>query len=374
MADQQSLAHLLRERGVVPADWAATVAAVDRGLFIPARFEGSDLTADPEGWHSAVYADAPVVTQVNDGRPTAAGDFRLSTSSSSMPSLMLEMLTLLDVHEGHRVLEIGTGTGYNAAWLSHRLGAEKVTSVEWDEGVLASARASLARAGLHPTTVLGDGRQGHPPRAPYDRVLCTCTMRDIPAAWLTQCPTGRIVTPWGSSFFSGSFATLDVTDGEGIGTFSGYPAFMWDRAHRAGSGDIAAPHPGEEGKLTTTDIPPQNVIQDAPAFFTSLFLTDVRYRWCEADDGSGEATLWFRTDDTRCWAAVEYAPGQNVYEVEQYGPRALWDEVRQAYLRWHALGCPPRSRFGLHATATGQTVWLDDSANVITQPTPERPR
>ncbi|MFJ5685102.1 methyltransferase domain-containing protein [Streptomyces sp. NPDC093099] len=365
---QRGLAQVLEGKGELPPEWRDAVVSVDRGLFIPDVFEGGDFTADPEGWLRAVYADAPVVTQVNDGKPTADGEFRLFTSSSSMPSIMLEMLELLDVREGHRVLEIGTGVGYNAAWLCHRLGERAVTSVELDEAVLTTARENLRRAGFGPATVLGNGRDGHPDGAPYDRILSTCTMRDVPKAWLEQCPDGRIVTPWGSSFFSGSYATLDVAGGKARGTFSRYPAFMWDRTQRGGAGRVTDIYHGEGGEKGTTDIAPQNVIQDHPAFFTGLSVTDAWYRWYEADDDSGEATLWLFADDRKSWATVEYIPHVDTYEVEQYGPRELWAEVRRAFLRWYDLGRPERSRFGLSVDGRGQRVWLDDPRNVVGRP------
>ncbi|KAA6221508.1 methyltransferase domain-containing protein [Streptomyces albofaciens JCM 4342] len=366
MTTQRQLLAALASRGPLPAEWRDAVAAVDRALFIPRVFEGHDFTADPESWLAAVYTDAPVVTQVNDGEDTPDGGFRLATSSSSMPSVMLDMLALLDVRDEHRVLEIGTGTGYHAAWLCHRLGDSWVTSVEFDPAVLIMALGNLRRAGFRLTAVAGDGRHGYRQGAPYDRVICTCTMRDIPSAWLEQCPDGRIVTPWGSSFFSGSFVALEVRNGVAQGAFSGYPSFMWDRTRRAGTGRIADLYAGEEGEHSTTDIPPQHVIQDAPAFFTGLIVTDAWYRW-HADD-CGEATLWFFSDDGASWAAVEYAPDAATYEVEEYGPRALWDEVRGAFRRWHGLGRPERSRFGLSADRDGQRIWLDDPRNVVSRP------
>lgn len=368
MTTQRQLLQSLLERGALPLEWQDAVASVDRALFIPEVIVGGDFAEDPEQWLRIVYADGPVVTQVNDGKPTAGDAFRLHTSSSSMPSIMLEMLGLLDVRDGHRVLEIGTGTGYNAAWLSHRLGEANVTSVELDETVLALANENLKRARFHPTTILGNGRDGHHRGAPYERIICTCTMRDVPQAWLEQCPNGRIVTPWGSSFFSGSFATLDVTDGRALGAFSGSPAFMWDRGHRGGAGRISDLYQGEQGEKGMTDIAPQNLIQDDPAFFIGLSVTDVWFRWCDADDDSGEATLWFFADDGTSWATVEYEPNTERYEVEQYGPRALWEEVRNAFLRWHDLGKPERSRFGLTVDANGQRVWLDSPRCLIDRP------
>ncbi|WP_159041508.1 hypothetical protein [Streptomyces sp. WM4235] len=68
---------------------------------------------------------------------------------------------------------------------------------------------------------------------------------------------------------------------------------------------------------------------------------------------------------------MEYVPDARTYEVEQYGPRALWDEVREAFLRWHDLGKPERSRFGLSVDVDvdgdgdGRRVWLDDPAGAV---------
>ncbi|MFG3254596.1 methyltransferase domain-containing protein [Streptomyces sp. NPDC048172] len=360
MTTQRKLVRALEGEGALPAAWRDAVASVDRALFIPEVFEGGDFSADPEAWLRTVYSDVPVVTQVNDGKETDPGAFRLPTSSSSMPSIMLEMLELLEVQDTDTVLEIGTGTGFNTAWLAHRLGDRRVFSVELDPVIAAGAEENLKHAGFRPTVVVGNGYEGYAEGAPYCRVICTCTVREIPRAWLAQCPDGRIVTPWGSSFFSGSYATLDVADGEAHGTFSGYPAFMWDRTQRAGAGRIVDLYGREEGEKGTTGIEPRNVIQDGPAFFTGLTVTDAWYRWCEAVDGSGEATLWLFSDDRKSWATVEYTPHAETYEVEQYGPRALWDEVRAAFLRWHDLGGPERHRFGLSVGADGQRVWLDD--------------
>ncbi|WP_327236330.1 methyltransferase domain-containing protein [Streptomyces sp. NBC_01317] len=368
MTTQHRLVQSLLGKGALPPEWRDAVASVDRALFIPEVIGGGDFAEEPEEWLRIVYTDGPVVTQVNDGKPTADDAFRLPTSSSSMPSVMLEMLALLDVRDGHRVLEIGTGTGYHAAWLSHRLGESNVTSVELDETVLSLANENLKRAGFRPTTVLGNGRDGHHQGAPYHRIVCTCSMWDVPKAWLEQCPNGRVVTPWGSSFFSGSFATLDVVDGKAQGTFSGSPAFMWDRTRRGGAGRVADLYHQEQGVKGTTDIPPQNVIQDDPAFFIGLAVTDAWFRWCDADDNSGEATLWFFADDGTSWATVEYVPDADTYEVEQYGPRTLWDDVREVFLRWHDLGKPERSRFGLSVDGNGQRVWMDDPHRPVDQP------
>jgi protein-L-isoaspartate O-methyltransferase len=135
----------------LPDSWRPVFTATPRELFIPDRALwvrcGNvkipiDRDADPDTWLTAVYSNDFIVTQVDDGVAGGEGD----CTSSSTPSIMLVMLNALDVHEGQRVLEIGTGTGYNAALLAHRLGADNVVSVEIDSEIAERARANLATA------------------------------------------------------------------------------------------------------------------------------------------------------------------------------------------------------------------------------------
>lgn len=80
---------------------------------------------------------------------------------------MAAMLTALDAHDGHRVLEIGTGTGYHAALLAHCLGDSNVTTIKIDPAMCRRARQALATIGRHPQVICGDGAQGVAPDAPY---------------------------------------------------------------------------------------------------------------------------------------------------------------------------------------------------------------
>ncbi len=144
----------------------------------------------PELNPEAAYRDEAIVTKRNaDGQPT---------SSSSQPTIMAIMLDQLDLAPGHRVLEIGAGTGYNAALLKHIVGAEgAVVSIDLDEDVAEQAREHLAAVGCPDVTVVsGDGAAGYPAQAPYDRVIATVGVSDLAPAWLSQlAPGGRIVVP-----------------------------------------------------------------------------------------------------------------------------------------------------------------------------------
>jgi protein-L-isoaspartate(D-aspartate) O-methyltransferase len=123
----------------------------------------------------------------------------LAISAASQPRIVAMMLGQLGVEPGQRVLEIGAGTGYNAALLAHLVGERgHVTTIDVDDDIVAGARAGLAAGGYRNVrVVLGDGAVGCPDGAPYDRVIATVgTSGDLPAAWLDQLtPQGRLVVP-----------------------------------------------------------------------------------------------------------------------------------------------------------------------------------
>ncbi|MGW0764770.1 hypothetical protein [Streptomyces sp. NPDC002676] len=222
------------------------------------------------------------------------------------------------------------------------------------------ARRNLTASGLPVTVLTGDGMTGIPAYAPLDRLICTCTVRTIPYAWIEQTPGGRIVTPWGGSFHSYSFATLDVADGVAQGRFSGNPAFMWARDQRGRRWGISEVYHQEKGERSSTAVDPRDIDRDADAMFAvGAQLTDAYPQLHHADDGSDEATYWVLADDRKSWATVEYVPGRKEFEVEQYGPRRLWDETEAAYRWWEDRGRPGRERFGLTVDRNGQRVWLD---------------
>ncbi len=100
----------------------------------------------------------------------------IAVSSSTKPDLMVRMLETLDVRDDARVLEIGTGTGYNAALLSHRLGEDRVYSVDVDAELVGPARERLADIGVHPHLATLDGEKGWPEHAPFDRIIATCSV------------------------------------------------------------------------------------------------------------------------------------------------------------------------------------------------------
>jgi len=150
--------------------------AVPRHLFVP----GAPL--------EAAYANSTVdIKQASDGT---------SISCASQPGVVGLMLEQLQPQPGDRVLELGAGTGYNAALLARLVGAGgHVTTIDVDDDLVHGARSHLAAAGIGNVTVIcGDGALGHPGGAPYDRIIATVGAHGIPHAWMDQlAPGGRLL-------------------------------------------------------------------------------------------------------------------------------------------------------------------------------------
>lgn len=143
-----------------------------------------------------IYSDRALVTHLRRLPPVATGS-EVPVSSSSQPSLMAQMLEDLRPLPGQRVLEIGAGTGYNAALLAHLVGPGRVLTVDVDRGVLSEAWEHLRRFPERKVTLQhADGRKGFAERAPYDRIMVTAAATDLEIAWLQQlAPGGLLLAP-----------------------------------------------------------------------------------------------------------------------------------------------------------------------------------
>ncbi|MFD0355462.1 methyltransferase domain-containing protein [Streptomyces sp. NPDC127110] len=307
--DLRETAHAAQVRELTAAGvledpaWRAAFAAVPRHLFVPyfwtgrgaghERLWGED--PDPERrarWLRGVYTDAPLATRLRDGE---------LVSSSSQPSLMAKMLDALQVRDGDNVLEIGAGTGYNAALLCHRLGDGLVTTVDLDEEITESARSHLARLGYRPAVVTGDGARGCPARAPFDRILVTCTLPLIPPAWLGQCrPGARILAPLSTGLIALTVRDAGFAEGRFLHTSAYFVPLR-------GAGAAPGP-PGATGPLHGI---PYELVENERFQFLLILTADVLH-------------------------------------------------PREALDLWRGEGRPARERFGVTVTPEGQWAWLDD--------------
>ena len=136
----------------------------------------------------AALADVPETLYVlqPDGHPLP---------QTSNPAIIAAMLRLLDVAPGSRVLEIGTGSGYSTALLSHLVGTPGgVISLEVDSDVAERARLLLAEQSVSNATVaVANGQNGYPPAAPFDRIVAWASAGGLPQAWVSQVKVGGLV-------------------------------------------------------------------------------------------------------------------------------------------------------------------------------------
>ncbi|WP_105971971.1 methyltransferase domain-containing protein [Streptomyces geranii] len=325
--------------------WRKAFETVPRQAFVPefwilADAERRLVSAAHPDWLDLVYTDDALATQMTDG---------VATSSSTAPGLMASMLQALEVADGHRVLEVATGTGYNSALLSERLGSGQVVTVEVDPALARLAESRLRHCGYSPLVVAGDGRDGYPGRAPYDRLIATCAFSTIPTSWLEQVrPAGLIVCPLGW----GTVSLVVGYDGRAEGRF--LPGGSYFMAARD-SGTTGTPaHPGRpsatSGRLTAVD-PAVVAEDDAFRFVLSLITPDTAFAFERGDNGTVTALELWAVDGA--WARCEGGA------VRQAGPRPLWDAVEAAHALYVENDRPSRERFGVTVTVQAQRIWLD---------------
>ncbi|WP_309117467.1 methyltransferase domain-containing protein [Saccharothrix sp.] len=347
-------------------DWRAAVEATPRHVFVPVfhrqRPDGgwSTTTCGDEGWLDEVYRNQPLVTAL---ARTHDGD-QVTVSSSTKPGLMLRMLETLDVHDGHRVLEIGTGTGYNAALLAHRLGPDRVFSVDIDETLVESARARLAQLGPPPTLATAHGARGLPGHAPFDRIIATCSLPAVPWAWAGQLREGGLVlVDLKPSTHAGNLVLLtrhtDRLEGRFLPRWAAFMAIRdTDNPPDAALSPAAAPVAGHRS-ATRLDPTPWSCL--VPWFLAQAELPGPVAFGHRGITGEGPQWAVFGTPDgSRAAVRVQPDPATGDRDVRQTGPVRLWDAVERAHRRWDDLGRPGWDRLGLTVTPDGHhRVWLD---------------
>ncbi|MEV3870089.1 methyltransferase domain-containing protein [Streptomyces sp. NPDC049906] len=357
-ASEEARAHLVRSMtdtgALTSPGWTDAFRGVPREAFVPSfQVRHGDqidtLTAQDLGFHTAVYQDTSLIT-----RWDACGT---AVSSSSEPSLMARMLEAFTVTDTDRVLEVGTGTGYNTALLCHRLGEDQVVSIDIDPELTTTARRSLASVGYVPDLVTGDGTLGVGDRAPYGGILATCGVHRIPVEWVRQVrPGGTIVTNIGTGIVRLSVGAESATGG-----FLPDPAaFMIARptpeqvAHRAAS--YTALVINGTGRESRIDLPDA---RDTRGFYQDLMegcaleVAMAQYDVLSITLTAGDTDVYGLVHpDTGSWARIIPA-GKSTADVVVGGPRDLWTERATLTARWIAAGRPGPGAYTLTVEPDG---------------------
>jgi protein-L-isoaspartate(D-aspartate) O-methyltransferase len=306
------------------------------------------ITRDPGPEELAlIYTDRALITHL--GSPISPGS-GTPISSSSQPSLMAQMLEDLQLAAGLRTLEVGAGTGYNAALMAHVVGTGLVTSVDVDRNVLSEAWDHLrgfAERGVD--LKHADGRAGYPDKAPFDRIIVTAATPDLEPAWLEQLSAhGRLLAPLTLAPGLASVVCGTVSEGVFQGRLTRAAYFMPLRAE------------GETDTAAETDVPSTAGLRTVPTpwagwfdhrrprtswigfiqslvFYGLLRGLNVHYR----TPANGENVFGVSDGDCVCWL------GANYWQVSTDSGRDLGLALWRAFLD---AGGPRPTEFHLQAS------------------------
>ncbi|GAA1590517.1 methyltransferase domain-containing protein [Kribbella hippodromi] len=357
----QSMVRAIKQEGYLhsPALERAFLE-IPRHAFVPEFFrlkqnaagvttiDGVVDATDP-AWLHTVYTNEALITQVKPiaGQPGATA----FTCSSSAPALMADMIEELEIEPGMHVLEIGTGTGYNAAILCHLLGDQAVTTIDIDPQLTARARERLAALGWHPSFQAADDT--------YDRILATHAIAQVPYEWIRWGKAGGVV-----------LADLRAPDNNTIGAWL---ELVIDPDGRSATGSLMDPRgyfmsarqvpdfaSAGEPVPELTDAQHQRRAEQTASRRTTLaakVLDDPDFRlylWCTTPEitfarmPDGAASL--SGPRAESWAHV--ADGN----VHHGGEQDLWAVTEQAYGTWSRAGRPAKETWTVTVDSQGRST------------------
>lgn len=337
-------------------------------FYLDGQFLRAPSNSDEVAWNawlSAVESDQALTTQRDArGRPT---------SSSSQPSVMARMLEALVVEPGQRVLEIGTGTGYNAALLAMLAGDPSlITTLDIDAylAVLAAQRIQQV-VGPGMTIEVCNGIEGEPYHAPYDRIIATASVCPVPSQWLHQLkPGGRLVMDLRGRLDGELMTLIKQQDG----TVRGHPletgehvsfmplrpssedasALEWLKSyHRLPVGETAhllledQAYPCALHFATYEHFRSQN---EGFNLWLQWSLPGLAIKWKSTQAGPLSAFVW----DEQSQTVVVITPHNTGATVQVYGTRPLWSDIAVAYQDWLRAGKPGRQAHTLFIDEQGR--------------------
>ncbi|MGQ9601612.1 MAG: methyltransferase domain-containing protein [Candidatus Bipolaricaulia bacterium] len=276
-----------------------------------------------------IYSDEALLTRLDP------------PSSTSQPALVAQMLELLELKPAMNVLEIGAGTGYNAALMQEIVGKKgRITTIDIQEDVADQTRRLLQAAGYDKIEVIAkDGALGHSENAPYDRIIATVGCPDISFRWAEQLrDNGFMLIPLqhGCEGFN-PLVRIWKEDSKLLGKFTSISGFMSIR------GEL-----GVEQRMSFAK--QESLHRREPAVKYPLFgslkeLNKLRGkgRW---DEILAFPLFIAIADERACWLGL-YDEEKGAIEIEVreaklalYGDEILYYDLKKLYDRWEELGRP----------------------------------
>lgn len=349
--------ELVKSGKLWSAPWQAAVRAVPRHELVPVHYQRQHGSGQ---WTKISTSDDLELVYSN----RALFVLPDGLSSTSMPGLMTRMLEVLDIHEGHDVLEIGAGAGYNAALLSHRVGDQHVFAVDVEPTLIQLARERLARIGYHPTLITTDGANGLPEHAPYDRIIATCSVPAVPWAWVEQTrEEGLILADVKPAQLAGNLVLLRRTRDGAEGRFDRtYGSFM---AMRRIGETYGSPRSSRIRDRTTARTRRSTLDAIRPWEHSVLWFlahfelpSGISFGQCSKDVSEPPTTTFLSAADGS-WCEIDEPVPNGACQVWEAGPHPLWRIIEDAHTTWLTMDQPGWERFGLTVGPARQWVWLD---------------
>ena len=346
---------------IVESPWLeAAVRAVPRHLFIE-RYAAAFNANDP--WGPAEWVAVDRLTPSPEALEAIYSDRGLMMkpppehSAASQPALVLMMLHELGLEPGMKVLEIGTGSGWNAALIARGVGSDGlVHSVDIQRDLVERARAHLTDAG-HPGVRLhaGDGAAGLPQAAPFDRIIATVGCPDIPPAWLEQLTEGGVLlVPLLLCGFGAPLLHLRKTGAACTGGFRGPSGFMTlQGAHHTDTHDQIIIDDLPKALPVTSSSLPESI---NAGFLWFLCATSDAFRY--AVRRGEEIPYILHHVDTASW--ITFMPDDP--SVRIVGESRAFDDLRAAQEEWMEYGRPSLTSFDVDVVSADEAPaggWLD---------------
>jgi protein-L-isoaspartate(D-aspartate) O-methyltransferase len=283
-----------------------------------------------------IYSDEALLTRLDP------------PSSTSQPTLVANMLELLELEPGMNVLEIGAGTGYNAALMQEIVGKRgRITTIDIQEDVVEQTRRLLKAAGYDKIEVaVKDGALGHSENAPYDRIVATVGCPDISWVWSEQLASdGFMLIPLqhGGEGFD-PLVRIWKEDGRLLGRFVGSSGFMSIR------GELEVEQKVNFGKQQ--NLKGKEQAAEYPLFGALKELKELREKrqW---EEFLALPLFMAIANGRACWNGL-YDEEKGAIEIEVreakialYGDETLYHDLKKLYDQWEELGRPRLSDWRL---------------------------
>lgn len=357
---QQMVESLLQAGALHTPALEQAFLRIPRETFVPCFYEQETadramawklVCADKMGradYLAAVYRNQSLVTKL-DAR-------RWPVSSSSQPAVMAKMLEALDVQPGQRVLEIGTGSGYNAALLATLTGeASQVVTIERDAGLATTARVALECVlGPSVTVIVGDGVTGWQPGAPYERIIATASAATLPMAWVEQLRSGGTLVMDLQGTLASGFLVVEKTATGVNGHFLPEPLHFMPLETEA----ISVPQT-KLANLLQQECQAIFTQEDNAVFPETLFHPAFRWfvQWripgcqiskrkqLQRDSGSVIHSILVIEPSRQALVRFQKQQEEAGWRGEVYGSPSFWQELQQAYAAFHRLGEPEQQQY-----------------------------